>query len=251
MTNVLESWRPAPLKRRIGVGELHVWKVDLDPSSALVRRLTDTLHRDERARAARFVLPELRRRFLAGRGILRHLLASYLEDSPAHLGFRFGEHGKPHLVGSARHESLSFNFSHSRELALLAIARDCRVGVDIEWIRTDLEWMELAARFFSAGELAQLERLPRARQVERFFAYWTCKEAWVKAKGGGLSIPLDQFEVQLGEEETPGRILAGDGSEHGTPWRVYQLPPVTSFAGAVAIDRPDSKISLWNWSPEV
>ena len=111
--------------------------------------------------------------------------------------FRESQYGKPELVRTSREETLNFNLSHSHEAALVAVTLRRQIGVDIEYIKREFEWEEVAARFFAPGEVAGLRALPQEQQRRAFFTCWTRKEAYIKAKGGGLSIPLQEFEVSV------------------------------------------------------
>ena len=162
-------------------GEAHVWRIRLAPCPV------DLLSEDERARALRFHFPLHRHRFVAARSALRRILAAYLDLPPAELRFHYSPHGKPYL----EHHWLRFNLAHSEDLALCAVARAREIGVDIERIRPRPTQERIPERFFSPSEAAQLRALP----PEAFFHYWTAKEAYLKARGEGLAIPLDSFDV--------------------------------------------------------
>ena len=248
MNAALAGWRPGPGQRRLGPGEVHIWRASLDTSREVFRALNKTLSPDEVERAGRFAFEELREHFTVARGFLRSLLASYLRADPRELCFRYAEHEKPYLAGNPEWETLNFNLAHSHGLALLAVTRGKEIGVDVEWIRSDLEQNEMAARFFSPMESSELAKLPQAEQIRRFFTYWTCKEAYVKAQGGGLSIPLDQFEVRLEEERSAAMIFRVEPAE-ATSWIVHRLAPGPGFAGALAVDSPSLQLSLWDWKP--
>jgi 4'-phosphopantetheinyl transferase len=214
---------------------IHVWPLGLDVSAARLATLQAWLHGDERRRADRFRFQRHRDRFVAGRGQLREVLARYLDAAPRTLEFRYGREGKPRLTGE---RSLRFNLSHCEDQALLAVARDREVGVDVEWIRPDFECEQIAARFFSPAETAALRASPASARASVFFAIWTRKEAFVKAKGGGLSIPLADFDVSA-DLSGPVRLLrtAWDPSE-ARRWTLRTLETLPGFAAALAVDDP-------------
>src|SRR5262249_12645966 len=151
----------------------------------------------EEQRMRRFRFDEDRRRYLLGRGLLRLLLGHYLELTPDLLRFDYTPFGRPHLAAGLAPQLLEFNVSHSGELILIAVAAGRSLGIDVEQIRADVEVKAIAARFFSPSEQEALGRLAEGQQVEAFFDCWTRKEAYIKAKGDGLSLPLDQFDVSL------------------------------------------------------
>lgn len=240
-------WRPGPARPRLGEREVHVWRSSLDLPGEIRSRLEPTLSQEERERASRFATDELRNRYIAGRGILRDLLGSYLGKPSGDLQFRYGEHEKPFLVGDATGAGLQFNVSHSRDLALFALSLGREIGVDVEWIRPDITQADIASRFFSTRESAQLLDLPDQAQCEYFYALWTCKEAFVKAQGGGLSFGLSRFDVELVPGDSSAVIVSNGRGQTFSPWFAQRLEPGSGYAGAVAVEERESSISLWEW----
>ena len=178
-----ERTLPPPL----GQGRVHVWTVALDGPAERPGRLGACLSPDETTRARRFHFEVHRRRFTVARGALRHLLGAYLRRSPESLVFRYGHRGKPELPEAPE---LSFNLSHSEERALLAVSHVAALGVDIERLRPMDDMEAIARRFFSPPEHAALMALAPGERVAGFFRCWTRKEAYLKAVGEGLAIPL-------------------------------------------------------------
>jgi 4'-phosphopantetheinyl transferase len=178
------------------IGEIHVWRAKLDLEESQLRKYEATLSPDELSRASRFNFVADRNRFVAGRGILRMLLGRYLKRDPFGLEFEYSVAGKPSLRN--RSIPIDFNLSHSNGLAVFAFAFSCLLGVDIESVRDDFASEEIAARFFSSQEVIQLKSLPPEAKTKAFFQCWTRKEAYVKAHGDGLKIPLDSFGVSIG-----------------------------------------------------
>ena len=242
-----DIWKPGPRHVSLGSREIHVWRAPLDMAKEARVQLGLTLSPDEQERAARFATDQLRHRWVAGRGILRNLLASYLGLPATEIRFRYGEHEKPYLADKNTESALHFNVSHSHGLALFGFSRDREIGVDLEWIRSDLEQTAIASRFFSNRESETLERLPPRRQISHFFALWTCKEAFVKANGGGISFGLDRFDVQLEPGGDSAPIVSNEQGEIFPPWFAYRLDPGSGFAGALAIESTDPRVSLWDW----
>lgn len=188
----------------------------------------------ERERAARFHFPQHRERFAHGRGLLRHLLAHATGSDPSALRFDNGPQGKPRLAHPFAQPDLDFNLSHSGAWALLALSDGAAVGVDIEWPRPVPELHAIAARNFAPAEQAELAALPGALAADAFLAGWTRKEAFIKALGGGLSIPLDSFEVTL-DPHSPARLLRVHDAAH--PAHAFTLwagrTPQGAWAAAV------------------
>ena len=191
------------------------------------------LSADERERAARFRFERDRGRYVSGRAALRLLLAARLACDPQELDFAYGPEGKPFLAGTR----LQFNASHSADVALFAFAEGVRaIGVDIELPRPGFGGLDIARRFFAPGEVQRLLALPAAAQDGAFLRCWTRKEALLKAHGGGLSLPLHDFEVSL-ESSQPAAIVRLGPALVGRTWQLFDLSGCWpgSYA-AVAVD---------------
>src|SRR5262249_48848883 len=209
--------------------------------------LFQMLTSDEQRRAERFYFPQDRQHFIAGRGILRVVLGKYLGREPHQLQFDYNLHGKPKLIGEKR---LRFNLSHSHGLALYAVTWEREVGVDIEHVRPDFAGEAIAERFFSPNETAVLRSLPDHLRVAAFFNCWTRKEAYIKARGKGLAIPLDQFDVSLAPGE-PAALLADRAAPpESQRWAMCCLAPGPGYAGAVAVEGHDWRLWCGHWPDE-
>ena len=222
-------------------GEVHVWRVALDVDPASLEELQLTLAPEERARAARFHFSEDRRHFIAGRSALRHILGRSLHCHAARVQFWYGPSGKPALVGDQA-QDLHFNLSHSHGLALCAVTRVGEIGIDVERINPDVAQETVAERFFSPREISALRALPAQLQAEAFFNCWTRKEAYVKARGDGLRIPLDSFDVSL----TPGAPAAFERGT-GPEWSLRALVPASDYVAAIAAEGHGWGLRLWEW----
>ena len=209
-----------------------VWLADLDDAAA-VEGAGEVLSEDERARAQRFVFDVHRRRFIAARAWLRRCLAERLGRPAASLRFEYGPVGKPALAGTDR---LRFNLSHSGRYALLAVTEGAEVGVDIEHVRPLSDMEALAERVFSAAERAALAAVPADRRVEAFFAGWTRKEAYIKARGEGIGM-LGAIEVALSPGQAPRLVRVADRPDEPERWSIEALSPVPGFAAAVCLQR--------------
>jgi 4'-phosphopantetheinyl transferase len=240
MANSL-PWTSALRPLALAQHELHVWRSALDVAPALTYRLESTLNADEKERADKFLVPQARERFVASRGILRQLLATYLEIEPEKVEFVYGLQGKP-MLSSVHDSKVCFSVSHSREMGLFTFASDGEVGVDIEQVKPDFNGMEIASHFFSSEEIAALAKLPPELRVEAFFGCWTRKEAYVKARGQGLGIPLRSFTVSFADSN---QLLR---DETGVAWSCYALEPAPGFAGAVVAVGENWSLKCWQWS---
>jgi len=227
--------------------EIHVWQSSLDLPTSTVERLLSALSVDEVTRANRFYFARDRLRFIAGRGIMRDILGQYLDCSPRQISFVYNSYGKPGLDRSIGCTNLQFNLSHSGGRVILALGRR-RIGVDLEEIRPRVASEDVAAQFFAPAEVCELRALPLLHRVEGFFNCWTRKEAYVKARGEGLSTPLDAFEVSLAPGE-PARLIktvSDDTTARG--WGLQALKPYPGFVAAIAAEKPQWTTKLIQWS---
>ncbi len=239
-------WPQPPGRVRLEENEVHLWRASLDLSAAASEELAETLSPDERERAARFRVPRVRARFTAARGILRDILGRYLECPPSALLFGYRRHGKPYLLGG-HEEDIRFNLSHSHDLALYGISRGKEIGIDMERIRQDREHERLAQRFFSPREAAVLGSLPPEARVDAFFRCWTRKEAYLKARGEGLAIPLASFEVSLAPGEAAALLsVAGDPREVER-WSLWAIQAGPQYAAALAVEGQPARLEMWEW----
>lgn len=215
----------------LGSGEVHVWRFPLECSRRQLRLAASLLSPDEAERVSHFRFEHLRKQATAARGVLRALLGRYLECEPAEVAFVYGPQGKPSLAES----SLRFNLAHSGGLALCALTLNTPVGVDLERIRTDIDHAGIARQSFSPRERADLERLAPSLALTGFFRCWTLKEAYIKGRGGGLSIPLDSFDVPLGQAVTSQAIVSRELDPEAHGWFARELSVGGDFAAAVAV----------------
>jgi 4'-phosphopantetheinyl transferase len=211
-----------------------------------VDALYETLDPGERQRAARFHFARDRDRFIVGRGTLRALLARYLGGAPARLGFSYGPHGKPALSGEVA--DVRFNLSHAAGVALYAVAVGREVGIDVEAVRPDFATDQIAERFFSPAERQALRGVEGESRGAAFFACWTRKEAYIKARGQGLSLPLDSFDVTLVPGEPAALLATRDDPGQRDRWWLSALDAGPGFAAALTIEGQGCTLRCWQWS---
>jgi len=226
-------WPFRPLPGTFADGEVHIWawifSGQAEPTEADLNILDDP----ERQRTARFYFAPDRVRYSVCHANVRRILGSYLHRPPASLVFREGVGGKPALVLAGSDRSLRFNLSHSKTVALLAVAVGAEVGVDIE----DIHPIEraVAERFFSSAELASMATLDGADWLDAFYRCWTRKEAILKVEGMGLRIPLDSFDVSLLADEPAALLAARPESKLTAAWYLHHLGAATGTMGALAV----------------
>lgn len=232
-------WQHPPKTLALTTDAVHVWRADTRSLAHHLDRFAQTLTADEQTRANRYRSDLHRQDFMINRGILRSLLARYLNCSPVELHFTYGTHGKPALTQPT--SSLCFNVSHSQGMALYAIALNRPVGIDVEQIRP-IDADQIASRFFTPNEYAALCALPPEKRQDAFFRLWTHKEALVKATGEGLH-GLKQTDIAflLNPQATQPNLQN---------WFLHQIELDSRYKGAIAIQGKPSHINQWLWQVE-
>ncbi len=219
-----------------------MWFARLERTPARLARMRTVLNADELARADRFFMDVHRYRFIAARAMLRDLLAGYLGQPPQAIRFEYNEWGKPALAAGSTATDLRFNLSHSQDLAMYAFALERDVGVDLEMIRAEVANERVAENFFSRWEVETLRALPREHQAEAFFNCWTRKEAYIKARGQGLSIELASFDVSLAPGDE-AKLLRGDD----LGWSMAAFKPDHGYVAAMVTQGPPLRIAEPRW----
>ena len=227
--------------------QVDVWRIKLDLSPATVKSLESTLSANEAQRAGRFRFPIDRERYIVAHGCLRSILACYLQCNPEELSFNTNEYGKPTTEGY----KLEFNLSHSGAYVLVAITQAHKVGIDVEKIRSDMEIESMASRFFSPTEAAELRALPPEQRKLAFFNCWTRKEAYIKAQGLGLSLPLDSFDVSLAPNEPAILRATRPDTEEASRWTLFSLEVDPHHAAALAAEGQGLNLRLWDWNTSI
>ncbi len=250
------AWIRPPENLDLTTDRVDVWRVRLSsttPNEA-------SLSAEERRRAARFHFDADRDRYIVAHASLRDILSRYLQCEPRELKFSTNEYGKPSLNRSndfsrgfrqttevVTTKDIEFNLSHSSDFALIAVTRGCKVGVDVEQIRADIELENLARRNFSPREVSELTALPPEQRTLGFFHCWTRKEAYIKAQGLGLSLPLDSFDVSLApNEQVVLRATRPDANESAR-WSLHSLDVESNYAAALAVEGNCLEIRCWDW----
>lgn len=239
MTAVNDLWLPITTNLSLVTNDVHVWRINLDIPEAQLQSLLATLSSDELNRSNRFHFQEHRERFIAGRGILRSILGRYLGIEPQQVRFDYQERGKPILADTLAKSGLCFNLSHSQGLALCAVNYHYPIGVDLEYIRRQSDVEALAKRFFLPSEYALMRSLPPEQQQETFFRYWTCKEAYLKTTGEGLT-QLEQIEISLTPTE-PAQLQTSEN------WSLCELTPAEDYFGAVVVANSGCHLHCWQY----
>lgn len=226
--------------------EIDLWIGRLVASEEQHRSLYDVLSEDEKRRADAFRFEKHRSSYVIGRGLLRSILATYLELDPNDISFTYGSHGKPFLR-PLRVPTLQFNVAHAEACVLYALSRDCPLGVDVERVRELSDYDSLAKRFFASSESAEILSVDAVDRMKAFFNCWTRKEAFVKAVGKGLSIPLDSFEVSVRPGQ-PSKFKSLPTKSSAPPhWSLVHIEPGDGYVGALAFPMLHGSVRVWNF----
>jgi 4'-phosphopantetheinyl transferase len=241
-----QQWLTPSADHVLAIDEVHVWRARVDRCESCLDGLSEVITAEERGRAGTFHFAIDRHRCLIGRALARILLAHHLGQAPQELTFEHNAFHKPRLAGKFA-AGLEFNISHSGEWLLIALAHRRALGVDVERMREDMATAEIAARFFSPYECAALASLPAPMQCAAFFECWTRKEAYLKARGDGLSLPLDLFDVAF----LPGaeaRLLATrHDPQELRRWSLCALDVGAGHKAALAVEGVGWQLRQWEW----
>lgn len=224
--------------------EIHLWYASLAATAEQEKYYAEVLSPDEALRGERFHFKEHQRRFRVARGILRFLLAQYLQVDPRTMPLAYHARGKPYLPDHLYPVNLQFNVSHSQDMALYGVTQNHPIGVDIEKIQETYP-DGVAKRFFSQAEYAALAQFPPATKLKKFYQLWAKKEALIKAVGTGLFMPLHTFSVSLTEE---AETLSLPVSEARGLWHLQTIDIDAAFAAAFATQQSVQHIILRRFS---
>jgi 4'-phosphopantetheinyl transferase len=242
-------WQSSPPNLVLSKDEVHVFCASLKQPLSRLQQLAEILSPDEQLRANNFYFEKDRWRFIVCRGILRMILGRYLDIEPSQIQFSYGLHSKPALVETSSSGSrLQFNLSHSQELALYAFTLSRQVGIDLEYIRPIDDIEQLAKHFFSEQEYTVLRKLPESQRQVAFFNCWTRKEAYIKATGQGLSLPLNQFEVSFIPGDPAILVRTFTDSKEASLWSLQELTPDPEYIAALAVQGLNWQLKMFSWS---
>lgn len=220
-----------------------VWRVFLNVQPDSLRQMESALSADEIQRASRFHFDRDRERYIVAHASLRDILVRYLQCEPRDLKFSLNEYGKPFLT----EHNIQFNLSHSGDFALIAVTGGQKVGVDIEFVREDIELENIATRYFSPREVSELTALPLEQRTFGFFHCWTRKEAYIKAQGLGLSLPLENFDVSLSPNEPAILRATRPDAGEAARWSMHSLEVEPNYTGALAVEGNELEFRFLDW----
>ena len=242
-----QTWVTPPENPSLTENEAHVWLASLEQPESVMRQLKQTLSSEELFRAGKFHFDKDRHHFMVARGVLRTLLSRYLQMQPARLQFAYNANGKPSLDMPLHEKTLHFNLSHSHNQALLVFSYAGSVGVDIEYMRPDVAFEQVARVSFSPREQALLLALPLEERQSAFYACWTCKEAYIKGRGTGLSLEPNLFDVAFLPGEPAALLASREDPREPAHWTLQALEPGAGYAGALAVEGHGWNLRCYNF----
>lgn len=225
---------------RLSESSLHLWRLALDVSSECRARLEKLLSPAEKMRAERFVHDHDRRHSTVTRAVLRILVGQYLGKRPEACLIESKDREKPFVLENGRPSPLRFSLSHSHGHALLGFTLNHEIGVDLEQLRPLPDAGELAKRYFSLAESREIMDLDGEQRMEGFLNCWTRKEAYVKARGRGLEIPLNSFAVRC-SPGAPPELRSVDSAN----WSMHSFRPFHDFVAAVVVEKKGWELQFY------
>jgi len=226
------SWATGQKPSALQTDDVHVWLLPLNDYVAHFDWFLQCLAPEELEKVWHYYFQKDREHFAATRAMSKAILGGYLNVTAKEVQFLYNAFGKPYLADPGPMD-LRFNLSHSNDLALLAVARGRDVGIDLEYRRHEVANQSIAKQFFSPAEVESLAKLPKNMQLEAFFKYWTCKEAYIKAIGIGLSFPLDKFTISLNLSGEPKLSEVAGNNEETNRWVLWDVSPNSQYSAAV------------------
>ena len=214
-----------------------VWRIDLAAPPAHLPAALSLLSEDERARFDQFKIPKVKHRFAIARASMRTVLAETAGMKPKDVRFHYGPQGKPSIARECNPNDIRFNLSHSGDTAILAVVVGREVGADVERLRDNLSFQKLATRFFSPAEADSLSGLEAGSLKRQFFRIWTAKEAYIKAVGLGLRIPLDRFAFRFAQDGTPELADTSHDPTQRSKWLFHQFEPAAGCMATIGVAR--------------
>lgn len=240
-------WEAPTENFKLAWNEVHIWRICLKVTAPYQQRLKSILSVDENYRAKKYRFSIDRNHFIVARAVLRIILGFYLHMKPDKLQFSYGPYEKPELIDQPDGYALNFNVSHSYGLGLCAVTQGRELGVDLEKIRPGFINEQIPEHFFSPQEVAKLRALPTSLQENAFFSCWTRKEAYLKAKSGGLSFDLNRFEVSFAPGEPPEILNIFDDPKEKDHWTLIDIDPSPGYTGALVVEGVDLDIRYLQW----
>ncbi len=241
--NLQNTWQKTPDTLSLSKDHIDIWLCELKQLSGDINNFYSILSEDERGRADKLKVEDKKQQYIITRGALRQRLGLLANIDPKDFVFDYLEHGKPVLNNDARFKDITFNISHSNDLALIAVAQKQNIGIDIEKINHESDHQALMTRFFSKAEQAEFQTMLDANKARAFCACWTRKEAFIKAVGDGVSYGLDSFDVTVDPDKQALEINLHKPSEE--TWSAINLPINDDYMACLVSNGGDVDVRCW------
>ena len=241
-------WNSAGEKLILPNNEVHLWSASVQENISYLNTYRHILSLEEKQRAERFKFKRDQDRFIIAHVLLRLVLSRYIKITPQAIAYSSNSFGKPNLKGCSDIETINFNMSHSNDHVLIAVANNLAVGVDIEWVRPIENANQIVETFFSAKEKVQFQSLSDHLKTEAFYSCWTRKEAFIKALGVGISLPLNQFSVSFLPGEPADLLEVPTTIEQPEFWTLEEFQVREGYVAAIAAQGTGLKFCYWKWT---
>jgi 4'-phosphopantetheinyl transferase len=239
------SWLAPPDNLKLTPDHIDIWRTSLDLSSADVNEYFDLLDDGEKNRVDKYKSSKRSNEFIITRGLLRKIIAGLFKVPASSFQFKYTDKDKPFLTADILGVPLSFNISHSSSCALIAIGLNRDLGIDIEKIREDIDFMKLARRFFSKKESESLGNYPNEDIPSAFFSCWSRKEAFVKAIGDGISFGLSEFSISISPDQKEIKLTTHYDPIAARSWSINNISTGDEYMAAICSNRPGYEFRLW------
>lgn len=230
-------------------GEVHIWSAFIEQPEPVVLKYYSMLSSEERSRAEKFKLDEIRNRWIVTRGLLRVLIANYYKCNPQEIDFRYNEFGKPFFCSQSDVNNLSFNLSHSENLAVFIFTQSRFVGIDVEKVKQLSSFEDIINLCFSDYEKEWFKTIPVSEKNEVFFKIWTSKEAYIKAIGKGFSFSPDRISLNLNNYN---KLFFKEiiGNNNFKKWKLISFMSYPDFICSVVIEGFENEIKQFEIDPK-
>ncbi len=231
----MTTWEKTSPELEFSEDFIDIWLINLAEEENDIFNHQRYLSVEEKTRASRYLSGKKSREFMITRSSLRNIIGYVLNEDPRQLGFAYTSSGMPLLDLNWSHTDITFNVSHSHDLAIIAVSIKNIIGIDVEMVRKDIEYEKLSKRFFSELEHQQIMGFDETSRLEAFFSTWTRKEALVKATGTGIAYGLNKFDVSV-DPDQPAELLDNRWEDGCQPrWSLLNIETWPDYKACLAV----------------
>lgn len=241
----MTNWEKTSPDLEFSTEYIDIWLIDLAEEDKDIFNHQRYLTKDELARAGKYLSGKKSREFIITRSALRNIIGYVLKTNPRQIEFAYTSSGMPLLDSAWSHTNITFNVSHSHDLAIIAVSIENIIGIDIEKIREDIDYKKLAKRFFSEYEHQQIMEFEDTLRLNAFFATWTRKEALVKATGTGIAYGLNKFDVSVDPDKPAELVDSRWQDECQSNWSLLNIETLPEYKACLAVAGEMPNIRYW------